>query len=748
MAYAKLQCLNGEDCYLTTLPFIIGSDPYNDLYIPCPQLKPQHCIIDFSGTFRIQALGPTLLVKSGLISEEDPPVELRDLSCISLKCSLHPAHVYYFITASYAVPQSELPKRVAIPHLADAYLDSFPSRQADSSTLKKWGINERENLKKWLLTYGYKRWKKIQEAMSEGGAFSCKQVQEIRSFSTALVRTISENLPFEKQELKKNLQGMAEEAENDFYVPPRIKDWGMMVRQRAVPWGKRLYMLFKIKELIKRFKLHFKEEGVKWGALLNFIPSSAFYGQRPSAWWTKRHDVDLVRGTYKHGYANYTQMKGDSALSFSLVDTDSTFKQFPSADTITRRLKKIMMFVEKTEEFDFDQEQELFEATEWRDNEKSALVQILTDEGISLNAEGKNDWAALKEKFDLRVTSDKPASSFEKMVQHLRMLAQLIIHPEEAKEQVSDADGFSMDKADAESLQDNFNKIQFIRKHIIKGNMLDNELASLEKATDRLRSENPDAAPWLSPAWKCSVHDKGLLCAVADTGMRALLALADNPLYSFQGVSISPDEARSRADYLCEFFKAISNIQKCSKKKRPTEDLTFDERGQIKLVLTLKKPKFTKFVVPRDEHGDAIYPLVINNSLSILNLGVVETQRPLYHSGRNIFPVGYKSIREHSSMFKPKDRMQYLCEILDGGQKPLFKVTPMAEGEVMEDYTIIKESCTGCWIVICNKVNEIQKSRRSKVTVSGTDRFGLWDPNVVKLIHSLPGADLLIPSQS
>jgi F/Y rich C-terminus. len=67
----------------------------------------------------------------------------------------------------------------------------------------------------------------------------------------------------------------------------------------------------------------------------------------------------------------------------------------------------------------------------------------------------------------------------------------------------------------------------------------------------------------------------------------------------------------------------------------------------------------------------------------------------------------------------------------------------MQERVPMDEHAIIRDSCTGCWIVICNRVNELQKSRRSKVTVSGTDRFGLWDTNVVKLIHELPGAEYL-----
>jgi hypothetical protein len=53
-----------------------------------------------------------------------------------------------------------------------------------------------------------------------------------------------------------------------------------------------------------------------WDNLLNFLPSSVFYGQRPSIWWTLRHDIDLLYGTYKYGYATYNAMRNDINLSF------------------------------------------------------------------------------------------------------------------------------------------------------------------------------------------------------------------------------------------------------------------------------------------------------------------------------------------------------------------------------------------------------------------------------------------------
>lgn len=66
--------------------------------------------------------------------------------------------------------------------------------------------------------------------MSEGGTFSLKPIPEIRSFATAFVKTIVDNLPMEKVELRKSLSSMLEEKEEDFYISPKLKDWGKIIR--------------------------------------------------------------------------------------------------------------------------------------------------------------------------------------------------------------------------------------------------------------------------------------------------------------------------------------------------------------------------------------------------------------------------------------------------------------------------------------------------------------------------------------
>lgn len=50
--------------------------------------------------------------------------------------------------------------------------------------------------------------------------------------------------------------------------------------------------------------------------MLNFLPDSMLYGQKPQVWWTKKHDIDLLRGIYKYGYANYQTIRNAPEFSF------------------------------------------------------------------------------------------------------------------------------------------------------------------------------------------------------------------------------------------------------------------------------------------------------------------------------------------------------------------------------------------------------------------------------------------------
>jgi len=59
---------------------------------------------------------------------------------------------------------------------------------------------------------------------------------------------------------------------------------------------------------------------VAWDNLLNWMSNTVFYGQRPSVLWTRKHDIDLLRGTYQYGYANYHLIKNDPEYTLNELD--------------------------------------------------------------------------------------------------------------------------------------------------------------------------------------------------------------------------------------------------------------------------------------------------------------------------------------------------------------------------------------------------------------------------------------------
>lgn len=50
--------------------------------------------------------------------------------------------------------------------------------------------------------------------------------------------------------------------------------------------------------------------------LLNFLSNMSLIGQRPCGWWTRSHDIDLIVGTYRFGYANYVEIKKCEEIGF------------------------------------------------------------------------------------------------------------------------------------------------------------------------------------------------------------------------------------------------------------------------------------------------------------------------------------------------------------------------------------------------------------------------------------------------
>jgi hypothetical protein len=86
-------------------------------------------------------------------------------------------------------------------------------------------------------------------------------------------------------------------------------------------------LLHRVQAFIRAFREYFlKRLGRKpalvfeYHNLLNFLSNNHLQGQRPSVWWTRYHDIDLIVGTYRYGYANYQNMKGCEEFGFAELE--------------------------------------------------------------------------------------------------------------------------------------------------------------------------------------------------------------------------------------------------------------------------------------------------------------------------------------------------------------------------------------------------------------------------------------------
>lgn len=140
---------------------------------------------------------------------------------------------------------------------------------------------------------------------------------------------------------------------------------------------------------------------------------------------------------------------------------------------------------------------------------------------------------------------------------------------------------------------------------------------------------------------------------------------------------------------LCEFFKSLYESSNLRKRKV--------DKGTSRTKISKKKPKSK---IKKDENGNIIYPVKVSGSLTLIACGKVNPL-PSYHSAHNIFPVGYISERLYASIFERGKKALYRCEIIDGGEKPIYKVTCSED----PGNPIVKDTSTGCWVHICKLVD-------------------------------------------
>ena len=110
------------------------------------------------------------------------------------------------------------------------------------------------------------------------------------------------------------------------------------------------------------------------------------------------------------------------------------------------------------------------------------------------------------------------------------------------------------------------------------------------------------------------------------------------------------------------------------------------EPSSDNIVVQLRHPRFNQQILPTDilcEENITLKSLPelpadinihIGDSL-LINHGIIVADRPMFHSAKNIFPLGYMYQHKFHCIKHPTEQHDYLCEILDSGKQPVFRVT-------------------------------------------------------------------------
>jgi hypothetical protein len=370
--------------------------------------------------------------------------------------------------------------------------------------------------------------------------------------------------------------------------------------------------------------------------------------------------------------------------------------------------------------------------------EKQKIITYLINYGIPIS-NSESDWSALKAKLvdkhiipkdNIEGRTISP-QTLEVFIQQLQTISQQITNKtyNEMEHTINDDnDDFSfITYQQANTLITRLTQMNFIRKNLHnlssshKSSLFEQGLNELTKLTKSGESQ-PEACK--KAFWQCNKHDKHLLTFILDHGF-IYINEHINHHPDFKHIQFTPNDYFTRIEFLYHFY---SNF----KHNNNTTPLHPHSKHKEIRVINGKK----EIEVEQDDKGNFNYPIKVSGSLTILNLGKIEHEREQYHTKNNLFPIGYKIQREAGSMYKRGKKASYICEILDNGDKPKYRITCQEPPyEVIE-----RTSSTACWLEVTKRIKKLNHTIQGKVTISGPDRFGLCDNVVVQLLQKLPNA--------
>lgn len=160
--------------------------------------------------------------------------------------------------------------------------------------------------------------------------------------------------------------------------------------------------------------------------------------------------------------------------------------------------------------------------------------------------------------------------------------------------------------------------------------------------------------------------------------------------------------------------------QKIKKRKNSSSDTSSANKPFIKKTQqSLLKKKVTP-TIPK-------LPLMINESLTLLNLGRILFDRPAYYSDTCIYPVNYRVAVVYNNK-------SFICKIIDNGALPLFKCTCSMDPSI---------SFSGSTTDDCH-AEVLQAYENMPYVLDGDQFFGLTNKRIKEFINLLPNSRKLM----
>ncbi|XP_024367770.1 uncharacterized protein [Physcomitrium patens] len=662
-----------------------------------------------------------------------------------------------------------------------------------------WRANEREALRRGLLMFGLGRSEKVRSIMRTLLKFSRHGLGDIADSCWEFVKGCGTYAEAKEREyavkrLQEAMDHGIEMAGPE--VSARVGEFDKVARNGSV-WLKRLKLLDNLADVV-RICANKETREAAYRAIDNLRDASV-----PHDGWGREADLALLAGVYKHGFGNYESLRKDEQFSetftkvFNAPDLDDRDgdvdpqlssrdkPDWPDANTLTRRLKRLVDHIIRVGQQankgpKASEAPHVPRSLKWSKRDKMEFFRQLMRWGLPLApGRGAVRWQLLTERSTNASLKKRDDSSLETCYRGIfREMKQLVDGPEDMQEDgMERSNGKRKRNAASNRLAAKTPEFSILEQSSFSpsvpqdtiGPSILNEKSAV-RLKDRLElidtmrqvSETLQDEDWdtlglslhhgydMPSWWEAGYHDNALIKGVLEYGYGSWDEIFADESLGFPDDIVLRDGEDGPATLAKPTSKAcikrvkfiVNNCRRYLRKLKqpPRRTKPTSEVKEAKDPREIKRFKYARAVeVTRDSASRPILPLVLTDSLRLANLGRIEPDRPGFHNERHIFPIGFTTLRDHASMIDPNGRTTYTCTIIDtGGPGPIFRVYPEDDPGLL----IERDSASGSWVVICAQVNRVRGIEREKVTVSGTEMFGLSHPEVCRLIQELPGAEL------